>query len=82
MDTKKKFNLSLGQLTIPIIAILILVVFNLIRDPSFFSIGITQNNDGNSVLSGNLITVINGASELETVFAFFHNYTSYMIHYF
>ena len=64
MDTKKKFNLSLGQLTIPIIAILILVVFNLIRDPSFFSIGITQNNDGNSVLSGNLITVINGASEL------------------
>ncbi|MCR5727707.1 MAG: ABC transporter permease [Lachnospiraceae bacterium] len=66
MKTKFKnlFSNGLGQLTIPIIAIIILVVFNLIRDPSFFSIEITQNNEGNNVLAGNLISIINGASEL------------------
>ncbi|MBP5495013.1 MAG: ABC transporter permease [Lachnospiraceae bacterium] len=58
------FKGGLGQLTIPIIAILLLVIFNLIRDPSFFSIEITQNNNGNMVLAGNLISIINGASEL------------------
>ena len=40
------------------------MIFNLIRDPAFFSIVIKHNNDGNAVLSGNLITIINGASEL------------------
>ena len=60
----KKFSLNLGQLTIPIIAILLLVLFNLFRDPSFFYIGIAHNNDGNIVLSGNLVSIINGASEL------------------
>ena len=58
------FKGGLGQLTIPIIAIALLVLFNLIRDPSFFSIGITHNNDGNVVLAGNLISIINSASEL------------------
>ena len=61
---KNMFGNGLGQLTIPIIAIVILVVFNLIRDPSFFGLEITQNSDGNNVLSGNLISIINGASEL------------------
>ena len=61
---KKVFGGGLGQLTIPIIAICLLVVFNLIRDPEFFYVGIMHNNDGNMVLSGNLISVINGASEL------------------
>ncbi len=55
---------GLGQLTIPLIAIALLILFNLIRDPSFFSIEITQNNDGNAVLAGNMISIINGASEL------------------
>ena len=60
-----KFSLgSLGQLTIPLIAIALLVVFNLIRDPGFFSIGISHNSNGNAVLSGNIISIINGASEL------------------
>ena len=61
---RRIFKGGLGQLTIPIIAILLLVIFNLLRDPSFFSIEITQNNNGNMVLAGNLISIINGASEL------------------
>ena len=61
---KNIFQGGLGQLTIPVIAIALLVLFNLIRDPSFFSIGITHNNDGNVVLAGNLISIINSASEL------------------
>ncbi|MBQ6104996.1 MAG: ABC transporter permease [Lachnospiraceae bacterium] len=61
---RKLFRGGLGQLTIPIIAIALLAVFNLIRDPGFFSIGIAHNSDGNAVLSGNIISIINGASEL------------------
>ena len=61
---KNIFQGGFGQLTIPVIAIALLVLFNLIRDPSFFSIGITHNNDGNVVLAGNLISIINSASEL------------------
>ena len=61
---KRLFSGGLGQMTIPIIALALLVIFNLIRDTSFFSIGIMHNNDGNAVLSGNIITIINGASEL------------------
>lgn len=62
--TEKLKNLASSQLIIPVIALLILVVFNLIRDPSFFSIGIKTNNLGNKVLTGNLISILNGASEL------------------
>ena len=58
------FKDVLGQLTIPVIAIALLVLFNLVRDPSFFSVGVTHNNDGNVVLAGNLISIINSASEL------------------
>lgn len=58
------FKGGFGQLTIPIVAICMLVIFNLLRDPSFFSVGITHNNDGNIVLAGNLISIINAASEL------------------
>ncbi|MCR4584744.1 MAG: ABC transporter permease [Lachnospiraceae bacterium] len=61
---KKMPKGGLGQLTIPIIAVALLVIFNLIRDPGFFSISITHNNYGNAVLAGNLISIINGASEL------------------
>ena len=53
-----------SQLLIPLIAIALLVVFNLIRDPSFFSIGIAANNNGDPVLQGNLVSILNGASEL------------------
>ena len=63
-NLKKFFKGGLGQLAIPIISILLLIVFNLIRDPGFFSVGFVHNSDGNLVLSGNLISIINGASEL------------------
>lgn len=62
---KRKLSFSgFGQLTIPLIAIALLVIFNLIRDPGFFKIAISHNSNGNAVLSGNIITIINGASEL------------------
>ena len=64
MSRKKNIGQILGPLAIPLIAIGILVIFNLIRDPEFFSIMIKHNNDGNAVLAGNLISIINGASEL------------------
>jgi len=53
-----------SQLLVPLFALFLLVVFNLIRDIEFFSISIITNNDGNTVLSGNIISIINGASEL------------------
>lgn len=53
-----------SQLIIPLFALFLLIVFNLIRDVSFFSITVTTNNDGNTVLSGNLISILNGASAL------------------
>lgn len=53
-----------SQLLIPLISIGLLIVFNLIRDPSFFSIGLTTNNLGNTVLSGNLVSIMTNASEL------------------
>ncbi len=53
-----------AQLIIPLISILALVIFNLFRDPGFFSITVTANNAGNTVLTGNLVSILNGASEL------------------
>lgn len=64
MSKSKRNGSGAGQLLIPLIAILLLVVFNLFRDPSFFSIGTTVNNAGTTVLAGNLISIINSASEL------------------
>jgi len=65
MAQKSKFNWSRhSQLMLPLVSILLIVVFNLLRDPSFFSIEIAKNNVGNTVLTGNLISILNGASEL------------------
>lgn len=52
------------QIFIPLAALLVLILFNLIADPSFFAITIKTNSSGNPVLSGNIISVINDASEL------------------
>ena len=64
---KKKMMSELSQLVIPLIALAILVLFNLIRDPGFFGIGVAVNNDGNQVLTGNLISIIDSASELAII---------------
>ena len=53
-----------SQLIIPIVALLALVVFNLIADPSFFAITVNQDSTGNSVLSGQVISILNNGSEL------------------
>lgn len=52
------------QIFIPIAALLILAIFNLIADPSFYKITFGYNSAGNPVLSGYLITILDYGSEL------------------
>lgn len=52
------------QIFIPIAALLILAIFNLIADPSFYKITLGYNSSGNPVLSGYLITILDYGSEL------------------
>lgn len=52
------------QIFIPIAALLILAVFNLITDPSFFKITLGYNSVGDPVLSGYLMTILDYGSEL------------------
>ncbi len=58
---KKIFS---NQIFIPITALIILAVVNLIVDPSFFKITLGTSADGNPVLSGYLMTIIDYGSEL------------------
>ncbi len=53
-----------NQIFIPVAALLLLMLFNLVIDPSFFKISMGVNSAGNPVLSGYLITIINNGSEL------------------
>ena len=73
MQTKetKIFNMSNmttklagRQILIPIAALLLLAVFNLIADPSFYKISLDVNSAGDQVLSGYLITILDYGSEL------------------
>lgn len=52
------------QIFIPIAALLLLAVFNLIVDPSFFKITLGLNSEGYPVLSGYLMTILDCGSEL------------------
>lgn len=52
------------QIFIPIAALLLLAVFNLISDPSFYKITLGYNSAGDPVLSGYLMTIIDYGSEL------------------
>ena len=66
-DMKTKFsvkNIFRNQIFIPIAAMLLLLIFNLILDPSFFKITLGYNSAGNPVLSGYLITILDSGSEL------------------
>ena len=67
MRLGKKASSGLGQLVIPLVALAILIIFNLFRDIGFFSIGMSVNNSGNKVLTGNLISIIDSASELAII---------------
>jgi simple sugar transport system permease protein len=53
-----------NQLFIPLVALLILVTINLFADPTFFKISLEPSSTGNLILSGNLISIIDNASEL------------------
>ncbi len=57
-------KIARSQLLVPIIALLALIIFNLFRDINFFTISLITNNEGNQVLSGNIISILTGASEL------------------
>lgn len=52
------------QLFIPLAALLILIIFNLIMDPSFLKITLEYNNLGNPVLAGYLIRILDNGSEV------------------
>ena len=58
---------GMGQLVIPLVALALLILFNLFRDPGFYVINISTNNSGNPVLTGNVISIIDSASELAII---------------
>lgn len=66
MQTKKTdfSKIFRQQIFIPLAALLMLFVFNLIMDPSFFKITLGYNSVGNPVLSGFLITILDSGSEV------------------
>lgn len=69
METKAKGKFAISnifrqQIFIPLAALVILAVFNLIADPSFFKITLGTNNAGYPILSGSLITILDYGSEL------------------
>ena len=70
MSSSKKGKIDIfgkiykNQIFIPLAAMLVLLLFNLIADPSFFKISMGYNSAGNPVLSGYLMTVLDNGSEL------------------
>ena len=61
MNLVRKTKSVAAQLAIPLVALTLLLLFNLIRDPGFYSITINPNN---GTLDGNIISIIGSASEL------------------
>ncbi|MCD7760540.1 MAG: ABC transporter permease, partial [Clostridiales bacterium] len=53
-----------NQIFIPVAALLLLALFNLIADPSFYKITLDTNSAGDPVLSGYLITILDSGAEL------------------
>ncbi|MGN0427843.1 MAG: ABC transporter permease [Agathobacter sp.] len=64
MKKSKGLSIFRHQIFIPLAALLIIAIFNLIVDPSFFKITLGYNSVGNPVLSGYLITILDYGSEL------------------
>ena len=67
MRSRNKFLSTLSGLAIPLVALGLLLLFNLIFNIKFFNIEIRTNHFGNHVLSGNLINAISDASELAII---------------
>ncbi|MCI9103327.1 MAG: ABC transporter permease [Lachnospiraceae bacterium] len=61
---KKKSILASRQIFIPIAALLLLALFNLVLDPSFFKITLGHNSAGDPVLTGYLMTILDYGSEV------------------
>ncbi|MDR1073431.1 MAG: ABC transporter permease [Treponema sp.] len=60
-----KSNLSVkSNMIIPFLGLFLIFLFNLITNPGFFRVVTTVNNAGNIVLSGNIISILDNASEL------------------
>jgi simple sugar transport system permease protein len=57
-------KLTKNPLFVPFICLGLVLLFNLITNVGFFEISIKRNNVGNWILAGNLISVLNNASEL------------------
>lgn len=57
-------SLASKPIIIPLAALLLLVIFNLINDYSFFAIKWGQNAAGGSILTGSIISILDEASEL------------------
>jgi len=65
LSASRRFSSKhLLPLIIPITALLLLIIFNLFRDLSFFEIRTATHVNGFTVLQGNLISVLNNASEI------------------
>jgi simple sugar transport system permease protein len=58
----QKFAAS--NFVIPFLGLVLIFLFNLITNPGFFRIAATVNNAGNTVLTGNLVSILDNASEL------------------
>ncbi|MCI9161985.1 MAG: ABC transporter permease [Lachnospiraceae bacterium] len=61
---KKKTVFTSRQIFIPIAALLLLALFNLAVDPSFFKITLGRNSAGDPVLTGYLMTILDYGSEV------------------
>ncbi|MBQ1903897.1 MAG: ABC transporter permease [Ruminococcus sp.] len=57
-------KLAGNQIFIPCASLILLALFNLIADPSFFKITLGHNSNGDPVLNGYLITILDYGSEL------------------
>ncbi|MDR2368463.1 MAG: ABC transporter permease [Deltaproteobacteria bacterium] len=57
-------SLAKNPLFVPVICLGLVLLFNCVTNLGFFEISIKRNNVGNWILAGNLISVLNNASEL------------------
>jgi simple sugar transport system permease protein len=65
INAKSAFQkLITSNLIIPFLGLFLIFLFNLITNPGFFRVATTINNAGNVVLTGNLISILDNASEL------------------